>query len=76
MSNIPEERATRAFEKIKVWSSLSDLNDVNRYLDDSKKVKKRTFLDNFDSWITINHPRITFITFIAIIILIAITLYK
>ena len=76
MSDTLNDRTSRAFEKIKGWNSLSELNQVNDFVDVSRATKKRTIVENFDSWLAIKHPRITFMTLILLVVDIAINLSK
>lgn len=76
MSDNLNDRAERAFNGIKGWSSLNDLNQVADYVDVSRVIKKRTFIENFDSWLAIKHPRIAFISFLFIIADVVINLSK
>lgn len=76
MSDTLDDRATRAFEKIKGWSSLNELNQISDYVDVSRATKKRTIVENFDSWLAIKHPRIAFIALILLVVDIVINLSK
>jgi len=76
MSDTLNDRTSRAFEKIRGWNSLNELNQVNDFVDTSKATRKRSIIENFDSWLAIKHPRITFATLILLIVDIAINLYK